>query len=1022
MSLLSQALSSSTSTSSLSCTDSQLSKHFNANYSESNCSIGPVIRIGYLTNLHGRKSITRQGIVISGAIKFAIEKINNNSSILKGAKLDFIYNDTNGEILQSTKAMLYQWSEGAIAFIGPEDSCEVEATIAAALNLPMISYKCANTKVSEKDFYSTFARTQPPGTHVTRSVLALFRNFNWRKFSIIYENSLQFVTIAKYLVQRAVQQGFTINSERSYENFYSCCEDNQTCCINPFPTIIDETYKTTRIYLFFGNESDLEKLLRAMHIKNLFKNGEYLLVYVDFDSLTQNHAFKYIWRSTSLLEAAQSLLVIVPSPPRGDDYSDFEDKVRQYNTKEPFNFPSPFEDMNLYRHITIFASYLYDAVMLYAEAIESMFNDGLCPRDGREVIRRIIGKKRYKSVTGAWMTIDENGDAEGNYTVLALNNVPTNISLNSFDNPIQLNYTMLPVGSFDYDVQTNETVFKSDNRTINWVAGRPPADEPPCRFDGSKCLRPEDNRREIIASILLGLFIAITIITAITYRNWKYEQEIAGLLWKIQARDLNPHFNDFSPLSASRMSIASANSTESRTLHQVYTRTALYRGTIVAVKELYFSRKSVDLPREIKKEMKLMKELHHDKINSFIGANIDPSCVLIVTEYCAKGSLQDVLDNKNLKLDGMFTASLVFDLISAMIYLHDSDIKVHGNLKSTNCLITSRWVLKVTDFGLHQLRKSADKTSIETDSFYRNLLYTSPELLRDPQVKGTQKGDVYAFSIILHEITVREGPFSLHVMKDKLNPQLIVDKVMEDSQLKGLEFCPFRPSTSSLQCQDYVINTMKDCWAEEPETRPDFRAIRTRLKRMRHGLKANIMDNMMVMMEKYANNLEDLVDERTEQLAEEKKKTESLLYRMLPKTVAAQLVRGECVIPETFDAVTIFFSDIVGFTGMSAESTPMEVVTFLNDLYTLFDTIISSYDVYKVETIGDAYMVVSGLPIRNDDQHASEIASMALELLDSVRSFKIRHRKDQTLQLRIGIHTGELFIDKTNILPKGILS
>ncbi|NXG52101.1 GUC2F cyclase, partial [Psilopogon haemacephalus] len=170
--------------------------------------------------------------------------------------------------------------------------------------------------------------------------------------------------------------------------------------------------------------------------------------------------------------------------------------------------------------------------------------------------------------------------------------------------------------------------------------------------------------------------------------------------------------------------------------------------------------------------------------------------------------------------------------------------------------------------------------------------------------------------------------------------------------------------------------------------------------------KSNIIDSMLRMLEQYSSNLEELIRERTEQLEIEKQKTEKLLSQMLPPSVAEALKTGGTVEPEYFDQVTIYFSDIVGFTTISALSEPIEVVDLLNDLYTLFDAVLGNHDVYKVETIGDAYMVASGLPKRNGNKHAAEIANMSLDILSSVGTFKMGHMPDIPLRIRIGLHTG----------------
>ncbi|GFO07281.1 guanylate cyclase [Plakobranchus ocellatus] len=127
---------------------------------------------------------------------------------------------------------------------------------------------------------------------------------------------------------------------------------------------------------------------------------------------------------------------------------------------------------------------------------------------------------------------------------------------------------------------------------------------------------------------------------------------------------------------------------------------------------------------------------------------------------------------------------------------------------------------------------------------------------------------------------------------------------------------------------------------------------------------------------------------------------------MASSTVADRLKAGMAVEPELYECVTIYFSDIIGFTEMCSELKPVQIVNLLNDLYSTFDSIIGNYDVYKVETIGDGYMVVSGLPTRNGSEHAVHIARMSLALLSVISNFTPIETNDERLMLRIGIHSG----------------
>jgi len=139
------------------------------------------------------------------------------------------------------------------------------------------------------------------------------------------------------------------------------------------------------------------------------------------------------------------------------------------------------------------------------------------------------------------------------------------------------------------------------------------------------------------------------------------------------------------------------------------------------------------------------------------------------------------------------------------------------------------------------------------------------------------------------------------------------------------------------------------------------------------------------------------------ELQAEKERSERLLLSILPMPIAEQLKQGQHTIADSFAQVSVLFADIVDFTRISAYHSPIEVVSLLNKIFSAFDQLAEQHGVEKIKTIGDAYMVVGGLPTPRTD-HAEAIAEMALDMLDKIAQF--HGETGEPLSMRIGINTG----------------
>ncbi len=505
-----------------------------------------------------------------------------------------------------------------------------------------------------------------------------------------------------------------------------------------------------------------------------------------------------------------------------------------------------------------------------------------------------------------------------------------------------------------------------------------PKDKPGCGWSNELC---EDGQTAInyMTLVIVGGVLLLFCVIFVLFTVWKYQQNI--IMKVLESAKIK--WSDVSPLDAQPISYKCRHNEEVVELRGEMVLREIVRDVVIDVS-------SNIIVRELTQVLEL---INNDNLVQFVGVCLEPEHVSIFMAWQSRGSLWNMIEDDETEFDLDVKTSILTDIACGMAYLHQSSVGAHGWLTSQCCLIDSRWTCKISGYGLNTFRQQVGaRELLYTTPF--NLLWMAPEVLAEHLIK--KEGDVYSYGIIVQEVMLEDKPFAFN---DVTTAEEIIELVIGRSKPS---FRPTLPAGFPEKWQDL----MKSCWTDDPTCRPLFGQILYKLMHIDKSIELTLVQKIVNRLERHTKRLEELVYKRKTEIENEKHKMEYLLEELLPNSVIEQLRVRDKVQPEIFEDSTLFFSDLVGFTQISAQSSPLEIVEMLNNMYTCFDNVASRFDVYKIATIGDAYVVASGIPIRNGVQHAGEICGMAEALLEAIKGLTIDHLPNACLQMRIGVHSG----------------
>jgi len=223
----------------------------------------------------------------------------------------------------------------------------------------------------------------------------------------------------------------------------------------------------------------------------------------------------------------------------------------------------------------------------------------------------------------------------------------------------------------------------------------------------------------------------------------------------------------------------------------------------------HFDSKILD---EFKKECHLMSKLQHPNILLFMGACTVPGKLKLVTEMARNGSVEDIFQNKKVKLSFMRKMKIAQETAQGMNWLHCmKPALLHLDLKTANLLLTTEWHVKIADFGLSRVRGDENQAATQGATVGGTPFYMSPELFMNGTI-ADEKCDIYAYGITLWELVSEKRPYDGLKFSGVHG---LVSAILNEN---------LRPPIPG-NCPDKLRNLIQQCWGKDPKIRPSFQVI-----------------------------------------------------------------------------------------------------------------------------------------------------------------------------------------------------